>query len=37
MVLDSEKYSPVGKGKFPQHLPGELQNKDYDEQELSAW
>jgi len=35
MVLDSEKYSPVGKGKF-QNLPGELHSEDYDKYELSA-
>lgn len=33
MALNSEKYYPIGKGKFP-HLPVEFQNEGYEEHEL---
>lgn len=36
MALNSEKYYPLGSGKFS-HLPGELQNESYEEYELLSW
>lgn len=37
MVLDSEKYPAVGKGKFQQHLPGKLQSVDYGKDEFYSF
>lgn len=37
MVLDTENYSAVGKGKIPQHPCGKLQSEDCDQYEYSAW
>lgn len=36
MALNSEKYYPLGKGKFL-YLPGELQNEGHEEYELLSW
>lgn len=33
MALNSEKYYPLGKGKFP-HFPGEIQNEGHEEYEF---